>query len=391
MQFLKANTQVKVVIGPFVDVTDAFTPETGITLGAADEAELIKHDASAVTDISAATWAAITGCDGYYNLTLTTSHTDTEGMLTVVIQDDSVCLPVRHEFMVMAEAAYDSMYAAKDTGYMDVNVKAISEDTTAADNCEAAFDTTGFGFTNCTMPTTTTVTNQVTADVTAISGDTTAANNAESAFDGTGYGFTGCTMPTVTTLTGHTAQTGDSYARLGAPAGASIAADIADVPTVSEFNARTLAAASYFDPTADTVANVTTVATVTNDVGVNEWNGVALSTTNPLPNAAAGAAGGLPTDSTGKTSFNDITTANVNTEVVDVLKTDTISDLSQGAPPATPTFEEAVMYLYSALRNKIDVDSSNKEFHNDAGTVIWKKGLSDNGTTYTEAEGVTGP
>lgn len=33
---------------------------------------------------------------------------------------------------------------------------------------------------------------------------------------------------TVTTLTGHTAQTGDTYARLGAPAGASIAADIAE-------------------------------------------------------------------------------------------------------------------------------------------------------------------
>jgi len=65
-------------------------------------------------------------------------------------------------------------------------------------------------------------------NVTQISGDSTAADNAELAFDGTGYGFTGCTMPTVTTLTGHTAQTGDNYARLGAPAGASIAADIAE-------------------------------------------------------------------------------------------------------------------------------------------------------------------
>lgn len=36
----------------------------------------------------------------------------------------------------------------------------------------------------------------------------------------------------VNTLTGHTAQTGDSYARLGAPAGASVSADIATVDTV---------------------------------------------------------------------------------------------------------------------------------------------------------------
>ena len=69
-------------------------------------------------------------------------------------------------------------------------------------------------------------------NVTALSGDSTAADNAESFFDGTGYAGTGNTIPTVTTLTGHTAQTGDSYARLGAPAGASIAADIATVDTV---------------------------------------------------------------------------------------------------------------------------------------------------------------
>lgn len=48
-----------------------------------------------------------------------------------------------------------------------------------------------------------------------------------------------------------------------------------DVPTVSEFDARTLIAASYFDPAADAVATVTAV---TNDVGItatavdNIWN-----------------------------------------------------------------------------------------------------------------------
>ncbi len=57
--------------------------------------------------------------------------------------------------------------------------------------------------------------------------------------------------------TASVAQTGDNYARLGAPIGASISADLQDVPTVSEFDARTLIAASYFDPAADTVALVT--------------------------------------------------------------------------------------------------------------------------------------
>lgn len=40
---------------------------------------------------------------------------------------------------------------------------------------------------------------------------------------------TGVTIPTVTTLTGHTAQTGDTFARLGAPTGASVSADVAAV------------------------------------------------------------------------------------------------------------------------------------------------------------------
>jgi hypothetical protein len=42
-----------------------------------------------------------------------------------------------------------------------------------------------------------------------------------------GETHTSAVIPTVTTLTGHTAQTGDNFARLGAPAGASVSADIA--------------------------------------------------------------------------------------------------------------------------------------------------------------------
>lgn len=48
--------------------------------------------------------------------------------------------------------------------------------------------------------------------------------------DATGaHTLTNITVPTVSALTGHTAQTGDNYARLGAPAGASVSADVAAV------------------------------------------------------------------------------------------------------------------------------------------------------------------
>jgi hypothetical protein len=111
-QILRQSTQVLVVIGPFVDVGDGFTPETGVTLSGADEAEILKANTSTTTSISGATWAAITGCDGWYALTMTTSLTDTVGPLTVMVNDDSVCLPVFARFQVIEEAAYDAMYAA---------------------------------------------------------------------------------------------------------------------------------------------------------------------------------------------------------------------------------------------------------------------------------------
>lgn len=122
---LKQSTQVVVRIGPFVDVGDGFTPETGITLGAADEAELLKAGGGASVDISARTWAAVTGADGWYDLTLTTTDTNTIGGLTVVVQDDSVCLPVFMRFQVIGAVSYDSIFATDATDYLQVDVRQI--------------------------------------------------------------------------------------------------------------------------------------------------------------------------------------------------------------------------------------------------------------------------
>jgi hypothetical protein len=140
MRELRANTEVIVVIGPFPDVGDGFTPQVDIDISGTNEAELIKHDSATVVDISGATWAAVTDCRGHYALTLTTGYTDTEGNLRVVVQDDSDCLPVKEDFLVLSEAAYDSKYVAKDTGYMDVNIKHVAESATAATNLEIVYD-----------------------------------------------------------------------------------------------------------------------------------------------------------------------------------------------------------------------------------------------------------
>jgi len=72
----------------------------------------------------------------------------------------------------------------------------------------------------------------------------------------------------------------------------------------------------------------------------------------------------------------------------------TIAELAQGVPTATPTLQNAVMLLYMAMRNKLDVTTSAADFlevHNDADVVIAKKSLTDASGDYSEAKMVTGP
>jgi hypothetical protein len=133
---LQANTAVTLKIGPFIDETDGKTAETALTITQA-EVRLSKNGGNIAQKNEA------TSCThdelGVYGCPIDATDTNTEGRLQLWVHE-SGALPVFHEFMVLAQAAYISKYTAKDTGFMDVNVKAISEDTAAADNVESAAD-----------------------------------------------------------------------------------------------------------------------------------------------------------------------------------------------------------------------------------------------------------
>ena len=134
---LRANTAVDVIIGPFVDDTDGKTAETGLTIAQAD-VRLSKNGQNMAQKNDNTT--CVHDEIGYYNCELDATDTNTEGSLVLVVHE-SGALPVRHEFNVMAEAAWDSLYVAKDDGFMDVNIKTIGRsDTqeTEANNLEAA-------------------------------------------------------------------------------------------------------------------------------------------------------------------------------------------------------------------------------------------------------------
>ncbi len=117
--FLKQSTSVKIRVGPFVDATDAVTPETGITLAAADQAEVLKANGAATVAMGTGSpepFVAVTGADGWYDYTVQTGDVDTVGEVVFVVQDSSVALPVFVRGYVVEEAVYDAMYGASAAG-----------------------------------------------------------------------------------------------------------------------------------------------------------------------------------------------------------------------------------------------------------------------------------
>lgn len=107
---------------------------------------------------------------------------------------------------------------------------------------------------------------------------------------------------------------------------------------------------SGFDPTATTV-----------NLGASQ-SGVTIGTVNSLGATAQ---------------------SQVNDQVLDVLATDTVSELS-AIPAATPTMRSILMLLYMAIRNKRTASTSEEKIYNSSGTAIATAVVSDSGTTFTK-------
>lgn len=151
---LKQSTAVDVLIGPFVDSTDGYTAETGLSpavkLAKNGQALAAKNDAT----------TPVHDADGYYNCELDATDTNTVGQLVLSVVGSATALPVRHEFYVIEEVIYDALFgtgsAAFDangridigkwlgtavttsstTAKPEVDVFSVSDDAAAADNFE---------------------------------------------------------------------------------------------------------------------------------------------------------------------------------------------------------------------------------------------------------------
>jgi hypothetical protein len=104
-----------------MDDTDGVTPVTSLTIGSADQAEILKADGVATVAMAGA-FAAVTGCNGWYDYTMSTGDTDTLGTLDLVIQDASLNLPIFRSFMVLSQVAFDALYGSGMVTLRDVGV-----------------------------------------------------------------------------------------------------------------------------------------------------------------------------------------------------------------------------------------------------------------------------
>ena len=90
--------------------------------------------------------------------------------------------------------------------------------------------------------------------------------------------------------------------------------------------------------------------------------------------------------------YMSYTTALSYSGIANKVLNDSFSLPGQGAPPATPTVEQCLAYLYKAWRNKVEVTSSAAKLYNDDETTVDQKwDVDDDGSTFTKGEVTGGP
>lgn len=182
---------------------------------------------------------------------------------------------------------------------------------------------------------------------------------------------------------------------LAADAGAEIASAVWDMDATAHQTGGTFGQA-IGDPGADT--NTIFKATVTDATGATVGVDV-VDLKTQVGTAGAGLSNigtiATVTNLTNAPTSGDLTAtmkASVNTEVLDVLNTDTFAEPGQEAPGATVSLVKKIGYLYKFLRNKKEQTATTLSVYDDAGTTVDQKAIiSDDATTYTHGEIGTGP
>lgn len=204
MNILKQSTTATIKLGPFIDDTDGKTAETALSIAQAD-VRLSKNGGDFAQKNS--TTSATHDENGYYDISLDATDTGTLGRLRVSVSK-SGALPVWQDFQVVTANVYDTLCS---TDSLDVTVTALANDVIKA----ASFDeSTAFPLK---------------------SADTGTTQIARVGADG----------DTLETLSDEIATVKTDTAAILVDTGTTLDGLIKDVPTVSEFEARTLPSTNY--------------------------------------------------------------------------------------------------------------------------------------------------
>lgn len=349
---LRQSTAGQVVtFGHALDITDGNTEENALTIANTD-IKLHKHNTTVLVNKNSG--GATNISNGVYHLTFDTTDSSTAGRLIAYIHVAGA-LAMKIEFDVLTQSAFDAKY----TGTFN-NLGGVAQ---TADND---------------------ILLQLTATATALADVPTVAEfNARTLLASAYFDPAADTVANVTltaTTTTNTDMRGTDSANTVVP------------PSVAQFNARTLLAASYFDPSADTVANVTTVATTTTNTDMRGTDGA--NTTTPPTTAQIWAettrvltsgANIVLAKGIGVINFNDITAAQVNAEMLDVLVTDTFAEVT--VPNATASIKDMIHYTFSRTKNKTTQTATTLTVRNDADSGnLGTATVSDDSTTFTKGK-----
>ena len=240
LKVLRRGTSQNLLLGPFIDGVDGATPLTGLTIANTD----IRVSKNGLNMVAKNSGGATHDENGMYTMTLDATDTDTVGLLQLSCKMAGA-LSVWDDFQIVEEAVYDRLYAASAAGYSTHDPAAVWANPTRELTSAAKITSTG-------QPVILHTDDKVLLAATNHTGailsscNITYCNGIPVAgpddFKATGFSThsaadvwvsatrTLTSADNITSTGGTTVpQTGDSYARLGAPAGASVSADIASI------------------------------------------------------------------------------------------------------------------------------------------------------------------
>ena len=331
MIYLRELTGASVIIGPFVDSTDGFTAETALVLS--NGTIRVAKNGGAFAAKNAAD-SAVHKENGYYGFNVNTVDTNTPGAL-ILCAVTTGALPVWFEVMVLASPIYDSFVLGTDRLQVDVQEMAagVITATVIADNA---------------------------IDAGAIASDAiTAAKIATGAI--TSAKFAAGAIDAAAIATG--AIDADALA-------ADAVAEIADGVWDEVQSGHT--GAGSFGKYVDTQLSVMSAYIDTEVAAIK-------AKTDQLTFTVANKV-----DATADLSTQG--KADVNAEVVDVVRTDTNAELA-ALPGVSPTLTGILLFLYEIARNKLTTTATEQKLYKDNGsTVLGTWAVSDDGTTFTKAE-----